>query len=124
MSEELEEGQFVCHNIDGALGRIKKVYGPGEKIDEKGRVIADRVVVVEVDGSDEEYLLPGGSKRHRFTVLPESAEAFRDELRTIVDDQIRTLCAKGFGHGLSEHESMLIIGCVIRERLRNASSNS
>jgi hypothetical protein len=115
-NQDLKEGMLVYHNLEGELGRVKKIYKPGEYLDENDKPIPYPVAIVDFGGREEQFLLPTNGRQ--FSAFPDAAEDFRDKLRTTVDGTIKSLCIAGEACGLDEHTSMLVIGCVIRENLR------
>jgi hypothetical protein len=115
-NQDLKEGMLVYHNLEGELGRVKKIHGPGEYVGIDKCSVPYPVVIVDFGGREEQFLLPANGRQ--FSAFPDAVEDFRDKLRTTVDDTIKSLCIAGEACGLDEHTSMLVIGCVIRENLR------
>jgi hypothetical protein len=97
-NQDLKEGMLVYHNLEGELGRIKKIYKPGEYIDRENQRISHAVAIVDFGGREEQFLLPTNGKQ--FSAFPDAAETFRDYLRCDIDQTIKSLLVVGEGAGL------------------------
>jgi hypothetical protein len=115
-NQDLKEGMLVYHALEGELGRVKAIHAPGAFHDPNGTAVSQAVAIVDIGGQEEQFVLPPNGTQ--FQVVSEAGEKFRDELRLIVDDTIRSLVGRGAGHGLDEETTMKIMVCVIRERMR------
>lgn len=108
-------GDLVIHRHSGEIGRVVKVHEPnGYEIE--GKPVSCPVAVID---SGAPFLdVPG---RNAFEFLPESVQLLNDIecLREIVDatisDAIRGLSES---HGIDEHVATLVVGSVIRDRMR------
>jgi hypothetical protein len=119
-NQDLREGMLVYHAVEGAIGRVRKIYKPGERLDENERPISHAVAIVTMNGQDEEFVLPENGKQ--FRRFPEAALTLLKKVDQTYDDSIKSLCSAGSAMGLDDEVSMLVIGCVIRERLRKIES--
>jgi hypothetical protein len=109
----IEVGTLVLHKISGAISRVKELHEPGSYLI-AGKPVSHAVAVF--DNGEVCLLVPGSMS---FYVLPNAVEGKIDFLRTLFDmriaDAARVLRET---NEIDENVAMLIVGAVIRERLR------
>ena len=106
-------GDLVIHKHSGEIGRVAQVFRSNEY------TISDRPVscpVVVLDSGTPFLDVPG---KTLFEFLPNSVEPKIDVLRATADsiimDAVRVLCED---EAIEEKIAMLVVGSVIRERMR------
>lgn len=106
-------GDLVIHKRTGEIGRVREVHPPN------GYAIAGKSVscpVVVLDSGTPFLDVPG---KTLFEFLPDDVERSIGMLRGTIDafisDVVRALCETS---SIDERIAMLIIGSVIRERMR------
>ena len=109
-------GDLVIHKRTGEIGRIKEVHQPNECVINNKPVSCP----VVVSDSGTPFLdVPG---KTLFDFLPDEVESSLVTLREMFDayisDAVHGLVVS---HGIDENIAMLIVGSVIRERLRKES---
>lgn len=109
-------GDLVLHRRTGEIGRIREVHAPNEYL------ISDKPVscpVVVLNSGTPFLDVPG---KNAFDFLPDdvapSIELLRGMFDAYVSDAVHGLVVS---HGIEESTAMLIVGSVIRERLRKES---
>jgi hypothetical protein len=105
-------GDLVIHKYSGEMGRVKRVYAPNEYL-VGGRLVSCPVVMLD---SGTPFLdVPG---KTLFDFLPDVAEVFRVGVEGRFDDTMAQIIADACTVGIDERHAMLIIGSVIRGRMR------
>lgn len=105
-------GDLVIHKRSGEMGRVTEVHPPNTIDFGSGKVWCPVVVM----DSDTSFLdVPG---KTLFDFLPEVASTFRLAVQGRVDATFAQILADAETVGISERDALLIVGSVIRERMR------
>jgi hypothetical protein len=116
-NQKLQVGMLVYHHLDGQIGKVERIYQPGEFADTNGRRIPQAVAIVDMLGLKEQYLLPPTGKQ--FSQLPDNVENCLATVRRIVDSTITDIVYRlQKDVQIDENTAMLVVGSVIRENMR------
>lgn len=105
-------GDLVIHKRSGEMGRVSEVHPPNTVNFGHGKVSCP---VVVLDSGMPFLDVPG---KTMFDFLPDVASTFRLGVCGRVDDTLSRIVSDANAIGISEHDAMLIVGSVIRERMR------
>jgi hypothetical protein len=109
-------GDLVIHKRSGEMGRVASVHAPNEYVMGTGERAAPVSCPVAVLDSGTPFLdVP---EKTMFDFLPDVAEIFRVGVQGRIEDAMSRILRDAEDIGISERDAMLIMGSVIRERMR------